>query len=49
MVGAIVRGDKVITPRSSTELEKGDRVVFFVRPSAIREMERRFAVSLEFF
>jgi trk system potassium uptake protein len=49
MFGSIVRGEKVITPRSNTVLNKGDRVVIFVRPSAVREIERLFAVSLEFF
>ena len=49
MFGAIVRGDKVITPRSTTIVIKGDRVVIFIRPSAVREIERLFAVSLEFF
>ena len=39
----------VITPRSNTIVNKGDRVVLFVRPSAVREIERLFAVSLEFF
>ena len=49
MFGAIVRADKVITPRSDTVLNKGDRVIIFVRPAAVREIERLFAVSLEFF
>ena len=49
MFGAIVRGEQVITPRSTTVVAKGDRVVIFVRPSAVREIEKLFAVSLEFF
>ena len=49
MFGAVIRGEKVITPRSNTVLNKGDMVVIFVRPSAVREIERLFAVSLEFF
>ena len=49
MLGAIVRDDEVITPRSNTIVNKGDRVVMFVRPSAVREIERLFAVSLEYF
>ena len=49
MFGAVIRQDKVITPRSDTVLSKGDRVVMFVRPSAVRDIERLFAVSLEFF
>lgn len=49
MFGAVIRGEQIITPRSNTVLNKGDRVVIFVRPSAVREIERLFAVSLEFF
>ena len=48
MFGAVIRGEKIITPRSNTVLNKGDRIVIFVRPSAVREIERLFAVSLEF-
>ena len=49
MFGAVVRGEQIITPRSNTVLNKGDRIVIFVRPAAVREIERLFAVSLEFF
>ena len=49
MFGAVIRGEQVITPRSNTVLNKGDLVVIFVRPAAVREIERLFAVSLEFF
>lgn len=49
MFGAVSRGEKIITPRSNTVLNKGDLVVIFVRPSAVREIERLFAVSFEFF
>lgn len=49
MFGSVIRGEQVITPRSNTILNKADRVVLFVRPSAVREIERLFAVSLEFF
>ncbi|MEX2455331.1 MAG: Trk system potassium transporter TrkA [Rhodospirillaceae bacterium] len=49
MFGAIVRNDKVIMPRRNTVVNKGDRVVIFVRPTAVREVERLFAVSLDFF
>jgi trk system potassium uptake protein len=49
MFGSVIRGEQVITPRSNTIVNKGDRVVLFVRPSAVREIERLFAVSLEFF
>ena len=49
MFGAIVRGSEIIAPRSNTVVHKGDCVVMFVRPAAVREIEKLFAVSLEFF
>ena len=49
MFGALVRGETVITPRSDTTVLKGDRLVMFVGRSAVREIERLFTVSFEFF
>ena len=49
MFGAIVRRSEIIAPRSNTVVHKGDCVVMFVRPAAVREIEKLFAVSLEFF
>ena len=49
LFGAIVRGDEVVIPRSGTPLIAGDRVVMFVATEAVKEVERLFAVRLEYF
>ena len=43
VVGAILRGSAVITPRGDDEIRPGDRVVLFVLPNAIGEIERLFS------
>jgi len=47
--GAIVRSGDVIMPRSDTVMRVNDRVVLFARTSAIKAVEKLFAVRLEFF
>lgn len=49
LVGAIVRGDEVIIPRADTRFRANDRVVMFVSAQAIKDVEKLFAVRLEFF
>jgi len=49
LIGAIVRGDEVIIPRAGTVLRAADRVVMFVAAEAVKEVERLFAVRLEYF
>ncbi len=49
MFGAVVRGDEVIMPRSDTVMRVNDRVVLFALTSAIKAVEKLFAVRLEFF
>jgi trk system potassium uptake protein TrkA len=49
MFGAVVRGDEVIMPRSDTVMRVNDRVVLFALNSAIKAVEKLFAVRLEFF
>jgi trk system potassium uptake protein TrkA len=49
IVGAIVRGDEVIIPRPDTVVRTGDRVVLFAAAHAVRNIEKMFAVRLEFF
>ena len=49
IVGAIVRGNAVIVPRGDTVVEEGDRIVIFARSMAVRDVEKLFAVGLEFF
>ncbi len=49
LVGAIVRGDEVIIPRGDTVIRPKDQVVIFAAASAVKSVEKLFAVRLEFF
>ena len=48
-IGAVVRGQKVISPRGSTIIAVGDRVVLFAAASDIKKAEKLFSVRLEYF
>jgi len=43
LVGAIVRGDRVIIPRGEDSIQTGDRVIVVALPEALRELEAIFA------
>ncbi len=49
LIGAVVRGNKVITPRGNTVMQTGDRVVMFAAAGAVRKVEKIFSVGLEYF
>lgn len=49
VVGAVVRGGTVITPRGDTQLRAGDRVVLAARGEAVKRVEQLFAVRLDYF
>ncbi|TVR80784.1 MAG: Trk system potassium transporter TrkA [Rhodospirillales bacterium] len=49
MIGAIVRGGRVISPRGTTVIQAGDRVVLFADPGSVRRVEKLFSVRLEYF
>ena len=49
VVGAVVRGDKVIMPRPDTLIRPQDSVVLFATRAAVKSVERLFAVRLEYF
>ena len=49
LVGAIVRGDEVILPRAETIIQAKDHVVLFAAAEAVRDVEKIFSVSLEYF
>lgn len=49
LVGALVRGGKMICPRSNTVIQPKDRVVLFATKEAIRKVEQLFSVQLEYF
>ncbi|CCG07843.1 Trk system potassium transporter TrkA [Pararhodospirillum photometricum] len=49
LLGAIVRGDTVISPRATTVVQAGDRIILFATSAAIKKVEKLFSVRLEFF
>lgn len=49
MIGAIVRGGQVISPRGNTVVQHRDRVVLFATSDAVRKVEKLFSVRLEYF
>lgn len=49
LVGAVVRGDEMITPRGTTVIQAHDRVVLFAAAESVRKVEKLFSVQLEFF
>ncbi len=49
LVGAIVRGNEVVIPRGDTVIKPKDQVVIFAAASAVKSVEKLFAVRLEFF
>jgi trk system potassium uptake protein TrkA len=49
IIGAIVRGEEVIIPRGSTQVETNDRVILFAQKDVVHKVERLFRVSLEYF
>ena len=49
LVGAILRDGEVIIPRGDSVIAVHDRVVVFAAASAVRKLEKMFAVSLEYF
>ena len=49
IVGAIVRNDQVIMPRRTSVIQAKDRVVLFAAHRAVKQVEKMFAVRLEYF
>jgi len=49
IVGAIKRGDEVISPTGSTRMEEGDVAVIFAMTPDVPEVERLLQVSIDFF
>jgi trk system potassium uptake protein TrkA len=43
LIGAILRGDRVIIPRGTDTIQTGDRVIVFVLNEVAREVEALFA------
>lgn len=49
MIGALVRGGEVISPRGNTVIQDKDRVVLFAAAESVRKVEKLFSVRLEYF
>ena len=49
LLGAIVRGNDIITPRGNTVVQVDDRIVLFAAADKVRLVEKMFSVQLEFF
>lgn len=49
IIGALIRENKVIIPRGDTTIKTHDRVVIFALSNAVKEVEKLFAVRLDFF
>jgi trk system potassium uptake protein len=49
LVGAVLKGDKVVRPVGGTKIEEGDVVVIFAMAADVPEVERLLQVSIDFF
>lgn len=49
LVGAVMRGDEVIKPTSSTRIDEGDVIALFCLSADVPEVERLLQVSIDFF
>ena len=49
IVAAVVRGDRVLTPRGDTVVHAGDRVIVAARAQIVKRVEKLFAVRLDYF
>jgi trk system potassium uptake protein TrkA len=49
LLGAVVRDDKVISPRGNTIVQTNDRVVLFAVAAQVKRVEKMFSVGLEYF
>jgi trk system potassium uptake protein TrkA len=49
IVGAIVRGEKVVIPGGDDVIEVGDHVIIFALRSAIEKLERKMMVKVQYF
>ncbi len=48
-IGAIWRGDEIITPDGSTEIKPHDKVIMFALSNQVQELQNLFHVGLEYF
>lgn len=49
IIGSVVRGGEVLVPNGDTKIQTKDRVILFAEGDMVKEVERMFRVSLEYF
>jgi trk system potassium uptake protein TrkA len=49
LVGALMKGDRVLKPAGDTKIEEGDVIALFCMTSDVPEVERLLQVSIDFF
>lgn len=49
LVGALMKGEKVMKPTGDTRIESGDIIALFAMAKDVREVERLLQVSIDFF
>lgn len=49
LIGAVLKGDKIVKPSSDTRIEEGDIVLIFALTHDVPEVERLLQVSIDFF
>ncbi|RVV99841.1 Trk system potassium transporter TrkA [Mesobaculum littorinae] len=49
LVGAVVKGGKMVKPTGTTRIEEGDVIIVFAMTPDVPEVERLFQVSIDFF
>ena len=49
LVGAVMKGDKVLKPKSDLRVDEGDVIALFCMAKDVREVERLLQVSIDFF
>ena len=49
MVGALLKGDKLVKPTGDVRVDEGDVIAIFALAADVPEIERLLQVSVEFF
>ena len=49
LVGAVMKGDKVMKPTGDLRIEEGDVIALFAMAKDVPEVERLLQVSIDFF
>ena len=49
LVGAVMKGDKIVKPTGQTRIDEGDVIALFAMASDVPEVERLLQVTIDFF